>query len=276
MWTLVFGPESQSVQVLSRGVSLEFRTLRPPLTREPVKFSNHSTELQLTTAVNKLLAKGVVVLVRDQSTPGFYSRLFLIPKPNGDLRPVIDLKVLNKLLVVPPFTMETQKSVRLAVRPGDWAASIDIQDAYLHVPMSVSVQKLLRFRIGSATYQFGVLPFGLSTSPREFSKLCAPLVLLLRKQGIQLHVYLDDWLIRASSLIVAQQHTFVVANVLQRLGWILNLNKSCLTPSQNFKFLGLRFCTEKEVVIVTPIPEIQVRLAAKVCPLLEAPLLSAR
>ena len=276
VWATVFGPEAQNFQTLSRGVSLRFRDQRPPLTRDPVKFPCRSSALQLKVAVDKLLSKGVVSLVRDSTTPGFYSRLFLVPKKNGELRPVIDLSVLNRLMVVPTFTMESQQSVRSAVRPGDWATSIDIRDAYLHVPMTTSVQKLLRFQVGSGTYQFRVLPFGLSTSPREFTKLLSPLLLMLRKQGIRVHVYLDDWLIRADSPEVAQEHTFVVANVLQCLGWILNLEKSSLNPSQNFQFLGLRFCTEDDTVIVTPIPDIQVRLVEKVCPLLEAPHLSAR
>jgi hypothetical protein len=33
--------------------------------------------------------------------PGFYSRLFIVPKKRGGMRPVIDLSILNTYLDVP-------------------------------------------------------------------------------------------------------------------------------------------------------------------------------
>jgi hypothetical protein len=41
----------------------------------------------------------------DSVTPGFYSRLFLVPKKTGGMRPVIDLSILNSYLSVPHFKM---------------------------------------------------------------------------------------------------------------------------------------------------------------------------
>ena len=80
----------------------------------------------------------------------------------------------------------------------------DIHDAYLHVPMHQAVRKYLRFVVNKKVYQFTCLPFGLGTSPREFTKLLRPVVSLFRQQGVKLHVYLDDWLIRADTPEQAQ------------------------------------------------------------------------
>ena len=74
---------------------------------------------------------------------------------------------------------------------------LDIREAYLHVPMHQAVRKYLQFVVNKQVYQFTCLPFGLATSPREFTKLLQPVVALLRQRGVKLHVYLDDWLIRA-------------------------------------------------------------------------------
>jgi hypothetical protein len=41
--------------------------------------------------VHTLLQKGAVELVNPLLTAGFYSRLFLVPKKNGKMIPVIDL-----------------------------------------------------------------------------------------------------------------------------------------------------------------------------------------
>jgi hypothetical protein len=66
-------------------------------------------------------------------TPGFYSRLFLVPKKNGKMRPVIDLSVLNQHLIVTHFKMETNRSIRDSIHLGMWTTSLDLTDAYFRV-----------------------------------------------------------------------------------------------------------------------------------------------
>ena len=152
--------------------------------------------------------------------------------------------------------------------------SIDIQDAYLHVPMARSVRKYLRFMVNGRVYQFTCLPFGLATSPREFTKLLRPVVQLLRLQGIKLHVYLDDWLIRASSTVQARTHADLVLQVLQHLGWVINFSKSDLVPSQQFDFIGMQFNTC--AYTVAPLPRMRVKIQNTLDHWRSHPLISAR
>ena len=42
---------------------------------------------------------------QDPGTPGFYSRLFLVPKKNGKLHPVIDISLINQYIRKQPFKM---------------------------------------------------------------------------------------------------------------------------------------------------------------------------
>jgi hypothetical protein len=56
--------------------------------------------LLLPEEVHTLLQKGAVELVNPPLTPGFYSRLFLVPKKNGKMRPVIDLSVCGQRLSI--------------------------------------------------------------------------------------------------------------------------------------------------------------------------------
>jgi hypothetical protein len=58
--------------------------------------------------------------------------------------------------------MESPQDVRQAIRPGDWAAYIDLKDAYFHVPIAMAARKYLRFGWRGCLFQFCVLPFGLS------------------------------------------------------------------------------------------------------------------
>ena len=96
-WEAAFGPDASALQNLYRGVSVSFKAHGPPLTRDSVKFACRSSRQQVSVAVQALLDKKVIVPVRDKSSLGFYSRLFLVPKRNGELRPVFDLTVLNRL-----------------------------------------------------------------------------------------------------------------------------------------------------------------------------------
>ena len=184
----------------------------------------------------------------DPTSPGYYSRLFLVPKPDGSFRPILDLKKLNQFIIVPSFKMETLFSIIAALQPNEWITKIDLKDAYHHILVHVNIRKYFRFVVAGTVYQFRVLPFGLSTAPREFTKTLAPVVHLLRSQGIQVHAYLDDWIIRASSKELSLLHTQQVLQLLQSLGWTINWDKSMLQPSRILDFLGLHFNLEQALI----------------------------
>ena len=99
----------------------------------------------------------------------FYSRLFLVPKPHQRWRPVIDTSRLNTFLHVEKFKMETPESIRTSLVPGEWVSSMDLLDAYLHIPIHPNSRKYLRFCHRSQVFQFTSLPFGLATASQAFT-----------------------------------------------------------------------------------------------------------
>ena len=255
-WRSLLG-NCRATGIVEDGVGIAFQQ-QPQLTHQSISFRTRNSRQDLQQAVNALLMKGAIERVTSVKSLGFYNRLFLVPKKTGDLRPVIDLSTLNRHMVVPHFKMETQGSIRSAIRSQEWTVSIDIRDAYLHVPMHQAVRKYLRFVVNKKVYQFNCLQFGLATSPREFTKLLRPVISLLRQQGVKLHVYLDDWLIRADTLEQAQLHAQTTIKVLQFLGWIINFEKSDLTPSQDFQFIWMQFNTRR--FTVAPLPKMRVKV----------------
>lgn len=96
--------------------------------------------------------------------------------------------------------MESVRSVVAALHQGDFLASLDIKDAYLHVPICVRHQRFMRLAVGDAHYQFVALPFGLASAPRVFTKVLALVLALLRQRGIAIVGYLDNLLRAASAL----------------------------------------------------------------------------
>lgn len=121
--------------------------------------------------------------------------------------------------------------------------SIDLKDAYFHVPVATEFQQFLRFAVGNQHLQFTCLPFGLTTSPRVFSKVLLSVVALLRIKGVRLHHYLDDLLLLTQNKDQLLEHRSLVISTLQEFGWLLNLEKSHLEPTQSLVFLGAHFNT---------------------------------
>ena len=205
---------------------------------------------------------------------GFYSRLFLVPKPYQRWRPIIDLSRLNTFLHVEKFKIETPESIRTSLVPGEWVSSIDLSDAYLHIAIHPNSRKYLRFCRRSQVFQFTSLPFELATAPQVFtmiikgseahgplqrtqnSPIPGRLVRMIIKEvklmalsrGLRLHQYLDDWLIRSQSQEEAQVNTQEVVDLTQSLGWIINQKKSELNPTQVFSFVGNEYHLDSALV----------------------------
>ena len=133
--------------------------------------------------------------------------------------------------------METTRSIRKALSPGDWVTSINLKDAYFHIPVHPDFRKYLRIVVGGKVFQFKALPFGLSPAPREFSWVTGVLGTLLHKLTIYLHLYLNNWLLRATSRAICLAHTQIALEKAQTLGFLVNWAKSELVPTQRFVFL---------------------------------------
>jgi hypothetical protein len=87
------------------------------------------------------------------------------------------------------------------------------------------------------------MPYGLASAPLIFQSIVKAFVAPLHALGLKLHFNLDDGLLRnASKDILKTQIKLLIKNV-KLAGWIMNEEKSDLTPSQNFIFIGIRFCT---------------------------------
>ena len=140
--------------------------------------------------------------------------------------------------------------------------------------MHQAVRKYLRFVVNKKVYQFTCLPLGLATSPREFTKLLRRVVSLLRQQGVKLHIYLDEWLIRADTPEQDQLHAQTTIRVLQFLGWIINFEKSDLTPSQDFQFIRMQFNTRR--FTVAPLPKMRLKVQSVHQHLMANPNITAR
>ncbi len=238
-WQAIPGVSEWVMGIIKQGYSLQFA-------RRPPRFSGVvSTSVQgenarvLRSEVMTLLEKGAIEMVPPAlSESGFYSRYFLVPKKDGGLRPILDLRRLNHALMRRPFRMIMLKQILSQIRTGDWFCSLDLKDAYFHIQITPHHRRFLRFAFEGVAYQYTVLPFGLSLVPRTFSKCMDAALSPLRQMGIRILNYLDDWLILAQSEVELLSHRTLILSHLERLGLRVNFAKSALSPSQRVSFLG--------------------------------------
>lgn len=186
----------------------------------------------------------VVLVLKSQLYQGFYSHIFVEPKPSGKYRLIINLRNLNRFLEYKRLSMETIYSVRKNLVKDVFMTTLDLGDAYLHVTIFPEHKAFLRFagvtQEGVFHWQFEALPFGLAASPRIFTNIQAEAVTHLHLQGMAVIPYLDDLLISGPSAAYVETDTQKVISVLRRLGWMVNLEKSSLEPAQVQTYLGFR------------------------------------
>ena len=138
---------SNVLNIITNGYVLPFIS-KPNLVRFPLIQSEYKAlqkDQALATCIQSLLSKNAIERVENVKSLGFYSRLFLVPKPHLRWRPVIDLSRLNPFLHVEKFKMETPESIRTSLIPGEWVSSIDLSDTYLHIPIQLKeIPKVLQ------------------------------------------------------------------------------------------------------------------------------------
>ena len=276
LWPLVTSDQFV-LQTVTKGYRIEF-TGNPPRTKEPRCTPiprNQARRQDLERGLESMLEKRAIREIPFHTDiPGFYSPIFLVAKESGGWRPILNLKAFNKFVKPLSFRMETLRTVmdclgeahqqrlktsehlRDSSMSETWAVSIDLRDAYFHVPVAPEHTRFLRFAYDGRAYEFLVLPFGLSTAPRVFTRIVRTIEAFLKIQGVDMYQYLDDWLLKNQSRSLVERQRDLTLFWVTKLGFLVNEGKSQLIPTQFPAFLGstldlinmLVFPSEKRVI----------------------------
>ena len=136
--------------------------------------------------------------------------------------------------------METQRKVRNAKPLNDWAFSLDLTDAYLHVQIHPLSGKYLQFTPNGRRYHFKAVPFGLSISPSIFRILMTAIATNLRKKAIIMHPYQDDWLAGNQNLQTVGTQILAGNQNLQTVGTQILHNLSYNIPRLDYQLPEIR------------------------------------
>lgn len=201
--------------------------------------------------IQRLRKKGAILPV-DPSEDQFLSPFFLIDKSSGGKRFILNLRNLNSFIEPPHFKLEDWRTVVRLMLPGTHMATLDLEDAYLLVPVFEGHRKFLRFQWRNRTFEFTALPFGLSSAPYIFTKILRPVFAYLRERGYQSITYLDDFLLLGASNEECRTNVYASVNLLHSLGFVVNFAKSHLVPSNRRQYLGFIFDSTEQSIAIPP------------------------
>ena len=239
---------SNMLNIITNGYVLPFIS-KPSVVRFPLiqlEYKALQKHQALATCIQSLLSKNTIERVENVKSLGFYSRLFLVPKPHQRWRPVIDLSRLNTFLHVENFKMETPESIRTSLIPGEWISLIYLSDASLHIPIHPNSRKYLVLK-QVACVPVHLPPFRTSHSSPGLYNDCkvgetnGP---LKRTKTSPIPGLADQVPLSGGSLT---EHSGSV-DLTQSLGWIINQEKSELNPTQVFLFVGYEYHLDSALV----------------------------
>jgi ribonuclease HI len=187
------------------------------------------------------LKQGVVRRIAEKDV-AWCNPTFIIRKKTGEGRKILDCSILNDYLQDRSFKMEDVRTITQLAEQGDWATSLDLKSAYLHVPVQEDFQPYLAFNFEGQHYCYATMPFGLKCAPRVFTVWMRKIMDRLRETlTLRCVIYMDDLLILGRTQQETAHLTEQTTLALLQFGWTISWDKCQTTPQQRINFLGWHF-----------------------------------
>ena len=180
---------------------------------------------------------------------------FVVKHPKDRL--VADLSAKNADVQDRPFRYDNLPRYASQLSPGDHLFGWDISEAFFHVPLSPADQRRLAFRVGDRVLVPLVLPFGMKLSPYAFTKVLRPVVAALRRQGLAVLAYMDDFCGRPpgpspSSSDAATATRARVLDLFADLGLAVHPTKGAVVGTTTLPILGYVLDTVRRLILLPP------------------------
>lgn len=169
----------------------------------------------------------------------------MVPKHNGKLRLIVDLRRLNTCCQPPKFRYEDIETVCELVQAKDQLVTLDFKNGFYHIPVKADHRTYLGIQWKGKYFVFNVLPFGANFSPYYFCKVVRAVVQHLRQSPFNLRLanFVDDFLLMSTIDTISEDKSTLL-NTFQRLGWFNGWDKCSLNPTTNKVFIGYNVLTD--------------------------------
>jgi len=180
---------------------------------------------------------------------------FLMKHPRHRL--VADLSRKSADVADRKFNCDSLLRFAAQLEPGDNLVSWDVSDAFFHVPLSPADQLRLAFEVGNRVFLPLVLPFGMKLSPYVFAKVMRPVVAALRRRGLRLSAYKEDFAATARSTLPSSPSGATAARVaalelFSSLGISVHLRKRAVSSTTTLPLLGFVLDMERGHLLLPP------------------------
>lgn len=177
-----------------------------PVRSHPYKFAPPKMEA-LRQKVNELLEQGVI----EPSTSSYASPAFLVPKPDGKNRFVIDYRKVNKVIEVDSVPLPDLHSAFDWFHRAKYFTIFDLNAAYHQIPLEEDSKKITAFCVPWNLYQFTRVPMGLAVGAQTLTRLLDSILHDIKFQYV--FNYLDDVLVYSETF---EEHLLHLREVMTR------------------------------------------------------------
>ena len=181
--------------------------------------------------LKELLAKG---FIRPSRSP-WGSPMFLVEKPDGGKRMVIDYRALNAATQRNRYPLPRVDELFDQLQGARYFSKIDLRTGYWQIRVAAEDVPKTAFTSRHGHFEWLVLPMGLTNAPAEFMALMENT--FREELNRSVLVFLDDILIYSRTLEEHERHLRVVLQRLQSQKLYAKLSK-CQFMRQEVEFLG--------------------------------------
>ena len=192
----------------------------------------HSHRQVVDEQVEDMLQQGVI----QHSRSPWNSPLFLVPKKDGNFRPVIDFRKVNDVTEDDRFPLPVLSDLLMSLGHGNKVfSSLDLLSGYWQVPLHPKSREITAFSTPTGHFEWLRMPFGLKTAPITFQRMINHL--FADKLGKGVYAYLDDLLVCGKDMDSHFKNLETVLSTLKAAGLKAKLTK-CEFLKSKISFLG--------------------------------------
>ena len=186
-------------------------------------------------------------IIEESSTP-YISPMVVVIKKDGTIRMCHDLRQLNKQIIQIHTKPDDIDQILRQFGKEKIISSIDFTKAFWQIPITRNSKKFLGFSIGTRTFVFRVLPYGMNTSTSVFMEA---LKAVFGQETLKfLLLFIDEGIIKSKTFEEHLNHLKIIFIAIEDANMTLNLAK-CQFLRSSVSFLGHTISNEG----ILPMPE---------------------
>lgn len=172
-------------------------------------------------------------------------QMFLVPKPDGAVRPIIDYSPWTEFITAPHFSLLSAGEAVRRISPYAHMIKIDLRSGFHQIPLAAGSYNYNGIFYRGEKLSLTRLPMGHALAPAVFQRWSEGVLREVhRRSGAEAVAYLDDWLLWSHSDEELQR----AVTAIEALGITINYEKSTLIPTQTLTYLGFRICTTTHTI----------------------------